>query len=161
MDCMQHTRLPCPSPSPGVCSNSHPLSQWCHQTILFSVIFSSWLQSFPASGPFLRIWLFVSGSQSIGVSASASVLPMNIQDWFPLGLTSVVSLLSKGLSKRSPRHSQESSPTLPFKNFYFLQHSAFFMVQVSHPYTWLLEKRFLISVKNVFERFVVRSRCIF
>ena len=96
---LQHTRLPCPSPSPGVCSNSHPLSQWCHQTILFSVIFSSWLQSFPASGPFLRIWLFVSGSQSIGVSASASVLPMNIQDWFPLGLMDLIPLLSKGLSR--------------------------------------------------------------
>ena len=97
---LQHTRLPCPSPSPRACSNSCPLSRWCHPTILSSVIpFSSCLQSPPASGSFLMSQLFVSGGQSIGVSASASVLAMNIQDWFPLGLTGLISLQSKGLSR--------------------------------------------------------------
>ena len=90
---LQHTRLPCPSPPPGACSNSCPLSRWCHLTISSSVVpFSSHLQSFPASGSFLRSQLFASGGQSIGVSASASVLPMNIQDWFPLGWTGWISL---------------------------------------------------------------------
>ena len=96
----QHARLPCPSPSPGACSNSCPLSWWCHPTILSSVIpFSSCLQSFPESGPFLMSQFFTSGSQSIGVSASAPVLPVNIQDWFPLGWTGWISLQSKGLSR--------------------------------------------------------------
>ena len=96
---LQHTRLTCPSPTPGVCSNSHPLSRWCHPTISSSVIpFFSCLQSFAASGSFLMNWLFASGGQSIGASASASVLPMNIQNWFPLGLTGLISLQSKGLS---------------------------------------------------------------
>ena len=85
---LQHTRLPCPSPTPGGCSNSCPLSQWCHPTISSSAIpFSSRLQSFPASGSFPVSQLFISGGQGIGVSASASVLPMNIQGWFPLQLT--------------------------------------------------------------------------
>ena len=85
---LQYARLPCPPPTPGVYSNSCPLSQWCHPTILSSVIpFSSHLQSFPESGSFPMNQFFTSGGQSIGVSASASVLPMNIQDWFPLGLT--------------------------------------------------------------------------
>ena len=80
----QHTRLPCPSPSPRVCSNSRPLSRWCHPTISFSVVpFSSCLQSFPAPGSFPTSQLFTSGGQSIGASASASVLPVNIQCWFP------------------------------------------------------------------------------
>ena len=95
---LQHTRLPCPSPTPGVYSNSCPLSQWCHPTISSSVIpFSSCLQSFPASGSFQMSQFFAKGGQSIGVSASASVLPMNIQDWFPLGWTGWISLKSKGL----------------------------------------------------------------
>ena len=94
---LQHTRLPCPSSSPGACSNSCPLSQWCHPTISSSV--ASCLQSFPASGSFPMSHLFPSGGQSIGVSASASVLPMNIQDWFPLGWTGWISLQSKGLSR--------------------------------------------------------------
>ena len=86
----QHARLPCPSPTPGACSNSSPLSRWCHPTISSSVVpFSSLLQSFPASGSFPSCQFFASGGQSIGVSASASVLPMNIQDWFPLGLTTL------------------------------------------------------------------------
>ena len=97
---LQHARLPCPLPSPGVCSNSCPLSCWWHPTILSTVIpFSSYLLSFPASGSFPISWLFASVSQSIGVSGLASVLPMNIQDWFPLGLTGWISLQSKGLSR--------------------------------------------------------------
>ena len=97
---LQHIRLSCPSPSPGACSNSCPSCQRCHPTISPSVIpFSSCLQSFPASGSFLMCQFFASGGQSIGVSASASVLPMNIQDWFPLGWTGWISLQSKGLSR--------------------------------------------------------------
>ena len=93
---MQHTRPHCPSPAPRACSNSCPLSRWCHPTIWSSVVpFSSHLRSFPASGSFQY---FTSGGQSIGVSISVSVLPMNIQDWFPLGLTGWISLQSKGLS---------------------------------------------------------------
>ena len=96
---LQQARLPCPSPSPGVCSNSCPLSWWCHPTILSSVVpFSSCLQSLSASGSFPMSQFFTSGSQSIGVSASASVLPMNIQNWFPLGLTGLI-LQSRGLSR--------------------------------------------------------------
>ena len=97
---LQHARPPCPSPTPRVHSNSCPLSQWCHPTISSSVVpFSSCRQSFLASGSFLRSHFFASGGQSIGASASASVLPINIQDWFPLGLTCLISLQSKGLSR--------------------------------------------------------------
>ena len=96
----QHIRTPCPSPTPGACSNSCPLSRWCHPIISSSVFpFSSCLQSFPASGAFQMSQLFTSGGQSIGVAASASVLPMNIQDWFPLGWTGWISLQPKGLSR--------------------------------------------------------------
>ena len=96
----QHTRLPCPLLSPRVCSNSGPLSQWCYPSISSSVtLFSSCSQSFPASGSFLMSWLFASAGQSIGASASASVLPVTIQDWFPWGLTGLISLQSKGLSR--------------------------------------------------------------
>ena len=94
---LQHSRPPCPSPTPGVYPNSCPLSQWCHPTISSSDIpFSSCLQSFPASGSFQMSQFFTSGGHSIGVSASASVLPKNIQDWFPLRWTSWISLQSKG-----------------------------------------------------------------
>ena len=87
----QHARLPCPSPTPGIHPNPCPLSWWCHPTISSSVVpFSSCSQSFPPSGSFLMSQLFTSGGQSIGVSASASVLPVNIQDWFPLGLTGIL-----------------------------------------------------------------------
>ena len=97
---LKQTRLPCPSPTPGAYSNSCPLSQWCHPTIPSSVVpFSSHLQSFPASGSFQMSQLFASGAQSTGVSASALVLPMNIQDWFPLGWTGWISLQSKGHSR--------------------------------------------------------------
>ena len=97
---LQHARLPCPSVSPRVCSNSCPLSWWCYPTISSSAtpLFFC-LRSFPASWSFPISWLFTSGSQSIEASASASVLPMNIQDWFPLGLTGLISLQSKGLSR--------------------------------------------------------------
>ena len=97
---LQHTRPPCPSPPLGACSNSCPLSQWCHPTISSSVVpFSSCLQSFPASGYFQMSQFFTSGDQSIGLSASTSVLPMTTQDWFPLGCTGWISLQSKGLSR--------------------------------------------------------------
>ena len=97
---LQHNRPPCPSPARGVYSNSCPLSRWCHPTVSSSVIpFSSCLQSFPESGSFQMSQLFASGAQSIGVSTSASVLPMNIQDWFPLVWTGWISLQSKGLSR--------------------------------------------------------------
>ena len=129
---LQHARPPCPSPTPGVYPNSCPSSQWCHQTISFSVIhFSSCLQSFPVSGSFPMSQFFTSGGQSIGVSASASVFPMNIQDWFPLGLTGWISLQSKGLSRVLQHHSSKAS---------ILWCSAFFMVPNSHIHTWLLEK---------------------
>ena len=97
---LQQARLPCPSPIPGAYSNSCPSSWWCHPTISSSVVpFSSHLQSFPASGSFQMSQVVTSGGQSIGVSASASALPMNIQDWFPLGWTGWISLQSKGLSR--------------------------------------------------------------
>ena len=97
---LQHARLPCPSPTPGACSNSCLSSQWCHPTISSSVVpFSSCLQSCPASGSFPVSQFFTSGDQSIGASASASVLPMNTQDWSPLGWTGWISLQSKGLSR--------------------------------------------------------------
>ena len=106
---LQHTRFPCPSLSPGVCSNSCPLSWWCHPTISSCVIpFSSFPQSFPASGSFPVSQLFASCGWSIGITASAWVLPMNIQGWFPLGLTGLISF--------RPRHSQESSPAPQFES---------------------------------------------
>ena len=96
----EHTRFPCPSPSPGVYSNSCPQSRWCHPTISSSAaLFSFCLQSFPASMSFAMSWLFASGGQSIGASTSASVLPVNIQGWFPLKLIGLISLQSKGLSR--------------------------------------------------------------
>ena len=97
---LQHARLPCPSPPPRACSNSCPLTWWCHPTISSSVVaFFSCLQSFPASGSFPRSQFFASGGQSTGASASASVFPMNIQGWVPLGWTGLISLQSKGLSR--------------------------------------------------------------
>ena len=96
---LQHSRLPCPSPTTGAHSNSCPLSRWCHPTISFSVVpFSSHPQSFPASGSFPISQFFASGGQCIGVSVSTSVLPVNIEDWLPLGWIGWISLLSNGLS---------------------------------------------------------------
>ena len=107
----QYASPPCPSPTPEACLNSCPLSRWCHPTILFTVVpVSSYLQSFPASGSFQMSQFFTSGGQSIGVSASASVLPRNIQGWFPLGLTGLTSCIS--------RDSQESSPKPQFKSIH-------------------------------------------
>ena len=131
---LQHTRPPCPSPTPGVDSNSHPLSWWCYPTISSSVVpFHSCLQSFPASGSFPMSQFFTSSGQSVEVSASASVLPMNIQDWFPLGWTGWISLLSKGLSESSPTPQFKSikssvlsflySPTLTSIHDYWKNHS--------------------------------------
>ena len=120
---LKHARPPCPSPTPEVYSNSCPLSRWCHPTISSSVIpFSSPRQSFPASGPFPMSQFFTSGGQSIRVSGSASVLPMNIQDWFPLGWTGWISVKSKGLSKSLLQHHSSKAS--------ILRHSAFFMVQL-------------------------------
>ena len=130
---LQHSRLPCPSPATGVCSNLCPLSRWCHPTISPSVVpFSSCLQSFPASGFFPRSQLFTSGGQSIRVSAS--VLSINIQGWFPLGLIGLISLQSKGLSR-------------VFSNTTVQKHQSFStqlsLWSNSHIHTWLLEKPLL------------------
>ena len=122
---LQHTGLPCPSPTPGACSNS---CQWCHPTISSSIIPFSCLQSFPASGSFPMRRFFASGGQSIG--ASASVLPMNTQDWFPLGLTGLI-LLSQGLSR-------VFSNTTIQKHQFFSPQPSFW--SNSHTHTWLLEK---------------------
>ena len=118
---LQHARLPCPSLSPAVSSNSCPLSQWCHSTILSSVVpFFSRPQSFPTSGSFPVSQIFTSGGQNIGALASASVLPISIQGLFPLGLT-----VQGTLKSVLQHHSSKAS---------ILKHSAFFMVHLSHPY---------------------------
>ena len=127
----QHARPPCPSPIPRIYSNSCPLSRWCHPAISSSAPFSSCPQSLPASGSFPVSQIFTSGGQNIGVSASASVLPRNTQDWSPLGWTGWISLQSKGLSRVF------SSTTV--------QKHQFFSAQLSlwsnyHIHTWLLEK---------------------
>ena len=134
---LQHTRPPCQLPTPEVYSNSSPLNWWCHPTISSSVIpFSSCLQSFPVLRSFQMSQFFASGGQSIRVSASASVLPMNIQDWFPLGLTGLtslglISLQSKGLSRVF------SNTTVQKHQFFCAQLSLW---SNSHIHTWLLEK---------------------
>ena len=128
---LQQARLPCPSATPGTCSNSCPSSQWYHPTISSSVVPFSCLQSFPASGSFPMSQLFASGGQSIGPSASASGLPMNTQGWFPLGLTGLISMLSKGLSRIF------SSTTVWRHQFFGAQP---FLLSNSRIRTWLLEK---------------------
>ena len=157
----KHARLPCPSPTPGACSNSGPSSWWCHPTISSSVIlFFSCLQSFPASGCFPMSYLCTSGGQNIGVSAS--VFPMNSQDWFPLGWTGWISLQSKGLSRVF------SNTTVQKYQFFSTQLSLW---PNSHIHTWLLEKpiqTFISRVRSLFfntlPRFVIaflpRSRCL-
>ena len=128
---MQHARHPCPSSTPRVYPNSFPLSWWCQATISSSVIpFSSCLQSFPALGSFQMSQLFATGSQSIGVSVSASVLPMNNQDWFPLGFTGWISLQSKGLSR-------VSSNTTVQKHQFFSAQCTFW--SNSHIHIWRLQ----------------------
>ena len=123
---LQHTRLLSPSLTLGACSNSCPSSWWCHPTTSSCVIHFSCPQSFPASGSFPRSQFFTSGDQSIRVSTSASVLPMNIQDWFPLGLTGWISLQSKGTLKSLLQHHSSKAS--------ILRCSAFFIAQLSHPY---------------------------
>ena len=163
---LQNVRLPCHSLSPRVCLNSCPLSWWCHLTISPSdVPFSSCLQSFSASGSFPVSQLFTSGGQNIGVSASAPVFPMNIQGWFPLGLTDVTSLQSKGLSGGF-------FSTTIWKHL--LKPSAFFMVQLSHPYVttrktralarWTFVSKVMSLLFNMLSRvaiaFLPRSKCL-
>ena len=132
---LQHSGLPYPSPTPGAYSNSCPLSRWCHPTISSSVIpFSSCPQVFPASGSFPVIQLFTSGAQSIGALVSASVLPVNIQHWFLLGLIGLISLVSKGLSDVF------SSTTLWKHQFFGAQPSLW---SNSHICTWLMKKPWL------------------
>ena len=153
----QHARPPCPSPTLGVYSNSCPSSRWCHPANSSSVIpFSSCLWSFPASGSFPMSQFFASCGRSIGVSASASVLPMNIQDWFPLGWTSCISLLSKGLSRVF------SNTTV--QKHQFFDASAIFMVQISHLYMttgksialtlWTFAGKVMSLLLNILSRFV-------
>ena len=125
---LQHTRLTCLLLSPGACSNSWPSSRWCHPAISCSVVpFSSCPQSFSASWSFPVSWLFTSGGQIIGVSTSSSILPVNIQGWFPLGLTSLISLLSKGLSK-------------VLTSTIFQKHQFFSAQPTLNIHTWLLGK---------------------
>ena len=154
---LQHVRPPCSSPTPGVYSNPCPLHRWCHPITSCSVIpFSSCLQFFPASGAFPMSQFFASDGQNIGVSALASVLPMNIQDWFPLGWTSWISLLSKGLSSLLQHHSSKAS---------LLWRSAFFVVQLSHPYMttgktialirWTLVGKVMSLFFNMLSRLVI------
>ena len=128
---LQHARLPCPSLSPAICSNSCSSSWWCHPTISSSIIpFSSCLQSFPASRSFPMRHLFTIGDQSIGASALASILTMNIQGWFPLGLTGWISLLSKGFSRVFPS-------TTVWKHQFFVVQPLWFNSLIC---TWLQEK---------------------
>ena len=155
---LQHTRLPFPSPSPGVCSNSCPLSLWCHPTFSSSVIpFSSCPQFYPTSGSFSMNQLFVKGGQSIGASGSASVLPMNIQGWFHLGMTGLNSLLSKRLSGIFSKNHSSKAP--------ILWCSVFSVVQLSHPHmatvkTTALTRRIFVGkvmslLFNMLSRFVI------
>ena len=163
----QHARLPYPSPTPRTCSDSCPSSWWCHPTTSSSVVpFSSCLQSFPASGSFQMSQLFTSGGQTTGASASALVLPMNIQDWFPLGLTGWISVQSNGLSRVF------SNTTVQKHQFFCAQLSL--IVQLSHPYmttgtTIALARRTFVGklmslLFNTLSRLVIaflpRSRCL-
>ena len=139
---LQHTRPPCPSPTPGVYINPCPSSRWCHPAISSSVVpFSSCSQSFPASGSFPMSQLLAWGGQSIGVSASTSVLPMNTQDWSPSGWTAWISLKSRGLSK------DISNTTVQKHQFFGAQLSS---PSNSHMHTWLLGKKPIILARQTF-----------
>ena len=143
---LQHARPPCPSPTPRVHPNPCPLSQWCHLTISSSVIaFSSCPQSFPASGSFPMSQLFASSGQSIGVSASTSVLPMNTQDWSPLIWTGWISLQSKGFFKSLLQHHSSKAS--------ILWYPAFFIVQLSHPY--MTTGKTIALTRRTFEYFII------
>ena len=155
---LQHARPPCPSPTPGAYPNSCPLSRWCHPTISSSVVpFSSCLQSFPASWSFPVSRFFTSDGQRIGASASASVLPMNIQDWFPLEWTDWISLQFKGPSRVFSNNTVQ--------NHQFFRHSGFFMVQLSHPYMttgktialtrWTFVSKVMSLLFNMLSRLVI------
>ena len=159
----QHAMLPCPSPTPGVYPNSRPPSWWCHPAMWSSVVhFSSCPQSLPASGSFPMSQLFAWGGQSIGVSASTSVLPMNTQDWSPLGCTGWISLQSKGLSRVFSNRSFEPQ----FKSINSLV-LAFFIVQLLHPYMttgktialtrWIFVGKIISLVFNMLSRLVITS----
>ena len=165
---LQHARPPCPSPTPETCSSSSPLSWWCHPTISSSVVpFSSCLQSFPASGSFPRTEFFTSDGQSIGASASASVLPMNIQDWFPLRLTGLISLLSKELSSLLQHHSSKASvlwssasfmvPTLTSIHDYWKNHSLTRQTFVGKVMSLLFN---MLSLSRLVIAFLPRSKCL-
>ena len=156
---LQHPRPPCPSPTPGVYSNSCPLSRWRHPTISSSVIpFSSCLQSFPASGSFHMSQFIPSGSQSIGASSSASVLPMNIQNLFPLRWNGLISLQSKRLSSLLQHH---------ILNISVLRCSAFFIVQLSCPHLttgktialtrWIFVGKVMSLLFNMLSRLVIKN----
>ena len=156
----QHARPPCPLPTPRVYTNSCPLISWCHPTISTSVVPFSCRQSSPASGSFPRSQFFASGSQRIGVSASASVLPKNTQGWSPLGWTGSITLQSKGLSR-------------VFSNTAALR-SGFFTVQRSHPYMttgktitltrWVFVGKVMSLLFNMLSRLVIaflpRNKCL-
>ena len=163
---LQHAKPPCPSPTPRVYWKSCPLSWWCHSTILSSVNpFFSCFQSFPAIESFLVSQFFPSGSQSIGVSASASILPMNIQDWFPPGWTGWISCSQGTLKSLLQHHSSKAS---------VIQHSAFFTGQLSHPYMttgktialtrWTFVGKVMSLLFNMLSRLVItflpRSKCL-
>ena len=163
---LQHARPPCPSPTPRLYSNTCPLSQWCHLTISSSVIpFSSCPQTFPASGSFQMSQLFTSGGQSMGVSASTCVLPMNTQVWSPLAWTGWISLQSEGLSR-------------VFSNTTVQKHHSSalsFIVQISHPFMstgktialtrWIFVGKamslFFSMLSRLFITFLPRSKCLF
>ena len=157
---LQHARLPCPSPSPGICSDSCPLNQWCHSTISSSATTFSGFQSFPASGSLPVSQLFTSGGQSIVASSSASVLPMNIWGLFPLGLTGLISLKSKGLSGVCPTttiwkpqffSTQPSyGPALISKHDYWKNHSFTIQTFVGKIMSLLFNmlSRFVIALEN-------------
>ena len=163
----QYARPPCPSPIPRLYPNSCPLSRWCHPPISSSVMpFSSCPQSFPGSGSFPVSWLFASVGESTGASASASVLPMNIQGWFPLGLTGLISLKSKGLS------SIFFSTTVWKHQFFDTRPSLW---TNSHFCTWLLEKTIALTIWTFVSKgmpllfnmlsklviaFLLRSKCL-
>ena len=135
---LQHARLPCPSPTPRACSNSCPSSRWWHPTILSSVIpFSSCLQSFPASESFPVSQFFTSGGQSVGTSASTSVLLMNIHDWFPLGLTDWIYLQSKGLSRVFSNTTVQNINSLVFSFLYSPTLTSIHDYWKNHSFDWM------------------------
>ena len=135
---LQHARLPCPSPTPRACSNSCPSSRWWHPTILSSVIpFSSCLQSFPASESFPVSQFFTSGGQSVGTSASTSVLLMNIHDWFPLGLTDWIYLHSKGLSRVFSNTTVQNINSLVFSFLYSPTLTSIHDYWKNHSFDWM------------------------